>query len=110
MSAGLDIGESVATLAGRSQTASGAYHAFAWDEIGPCDLGTLGGAQSAAHAANRVIAVSQAQLLSGQERAFSVNVCSGQPMVNLGTLGGTWSAAYDVRSTVVGASRTAGDA
>ena len=58
-------------IAGRAQTASGAYHAFAEGEFGRADLGTLGGRDSTAFAANYTLVVGQAQTASGQYHAFS---------------------------------------
>ncbi len=97
-------------LAGRARAANGAFHAFLHNENGARDLGTLGGAESAAYSAYFGAVVGQAQIASGQWRAFLYDMNANQ-MLNLGTLGGTWSAAYATRDGVtVGASRVAGDA
>ena len=54
--------------------------------------------------------VGQAQTAGGQYHAFAYNLRS-KANADLGTLGGTWSAAYDASDQiVVGASRVAGDA
>jgi probable HAF family extracellular repeat protein len=106
-----DSGEYGQALVGRAQVTGGTYHAFAQGSFGLRDLGTLGGAESAAFGSYGGWIVGQAQTASGQVRAFLVDVNATSGMMNLGTLGGSWSAAYDVRyPTVVGASRTAGDA
>jgi probable HAF family extracellular repeat protein len=109
--AGYDITEYGYVSVGKAQTASGAYHGFVRGYFGNRDLGTLGGAQSTAFAASGTVVVGQAQIASGQQRAFQIDLWRDSALTNLGTLGGTWSAAYDVRyGIVVGASRTTGDA
>ncbi len=106
-----DIGEYGQAIVGRAQVASGAYHAFAQTAFwGRNDLGTLGGASSAAHAFIGGEAVGEAQTASGQTHAFQVDL-NANTTSDLGTLGGSWSAAYDLRyGVIVGASRTTGDA
>jgi probable HAF family extracellular repeat protein len=109
-SAAFDTAEFTQVMVGSAQTASGATHAFAQGFDGLIDLGTLGGRDSVAFtfAAGRV--AGQAQTASGQQRAFVYDLHT-RTMTNLGTLGGTWSAAYGVHyESVVGASRIAGDA
>ena len=88
---------------------SGAYHAFAEGEFGLIDIGTLGGRDSTAFAAHYTDVVGQAQTTSGQYHAFSYDANS-KVKTDLGTLGGTWSAAYDTDfGIIVGALRIAGD-
>jgi probable HAF family extracellular repeat protein len=109
-SAAFDTAEFAQVMVGSAQTASGATHAFAQGFNGLIDLGTFGGRDSVAFtfAAGRV--AGQAQIASGQQRAFVYDLHT-HTMTNLGTLGGTWSAAYGVHyESVVGASRIAGDA
>ena len=98
-------------IVGEAQTAGGAYHAFVEGLNGRKDLGTLGGSRSVALGANYWV-VGRSQIASGQERAFSFEYWrSGATMVNLGTLGGTWSSAYAAEyPSIVGASKTTGDA
>jgi probable HAF family extracellular repeat protein len=105
-----DTNQLSSLIVGRAQTATGAYHAFTFGYAGKKDLGTLGGAESAAFAYGGGAVAGQSQIASGQTRAFVYNSFT-DTMVNLGTLGGTWSAAYGLESAfVVGASRIAGDA
>ena len=105
-----DISELGQAIAGRAQTASGAYHAFAQGAFGVKDLGTLGGADSTAFAVTSQLAAGQAQTPSGDYHAFAVDLYTNEK-TDLGTLGGNWSAAYDARyGIIVGASRTAGNA
>jgi probable HAF family extracellular repeat protein len=106
-----DIGEYGQAIVGRAQIASGVYHAFAQTAYwGQKDLGTLGGASSAAYAFIGGEVVGEAQTASGQTHAFLADM-NANTTTDLGTLGGTWSAAYDLRyGVVVGASRTTGDA
>lgn len=98
-------------LAGYSQTASGAEHAFAAYGAGVWppqlkDLGTLGGSRSEARAYDGLRAVGSAQLANGLYHAFVY----GGSMTDLGTLGGSASCAYGMNtSAVVGASWTSGD-
>jgi probable HAF family extracellular repeat protein len=108
-SAAYDISEYGSVMVGRSQSASGAYHAFAdWDQ-GLKDLGTLGGRDSTAFATNGATVVGQAQTAAGEFHAFATNLWTTEPTTDLGTLGGTWSAAYDTQNGItVGASSTAG--
>lgn len=76
------------------------------------DLGTLGGASSAAFASYYGLVVGQAQTASGQTHAFRFDswTASGPgPLVDLGTLGGTFSAAYGTDySSIVGTSTRVG--
>ena len=105
-----DISELGQAIAGRAQTASGAYHAFAQGAFGLKDLGTLGGTDSTAFAVISQTAVGQAQTTSGDYHAFSFDLFSNV-RTDLGTLGGNFSAAYDLRyGIIVGASRTSGSA
>ena len=109
-SAAYDISDFGQVIAGRAQTAGGAYHAFIDGAHGHKDLGTLGGGDSTAFAASSTFIVGQAQNASGQYRA-----CAFDPRnsanTDLGTLGGNWSAAYDANNElIVGASRIAGNA
>jgi len=108
----LAISEFGYTIAGRSQTTTGAQHAFVTSLTGEKDLGTLGGAESIALAASFSEVVGRSQTAAGHEHAFHADgYSSTAPMTDLGTLGGTWSSANDVRyGIIVGASRTAGDA
>ena len=108
-SAAYDVSFNGGVSAGRAQTVGGAYHAFAEGEFGRADVGTLGGRDSTAFAANYTVVVGQAQTASGQYHAFSYDANS-KAKTDLGTLGGTWSAAYDTDlGIIVGASRIAGD-
>jgi probable HAF family extracellular repeat protein len=105
-----DLAELGQAIAGRAQTASGAYHAFAQGAFGLKDLGTLGGADSTAFAVTSQLVVGQAQTASGDYHAFAFDL-STNAKTDLGTLGGNWSAAYDARyGIIVGASRTPGNA
>jgi probable HAF family extracellular repeat protein len=81
-------------IAGSSNTAAGAYHAFVWEEAaGMRDLGTLGGRESRGFALNSAGAVAGAATLrSGQYRA-ALWATDGS-VTNLGTLGGLCSYAY----------------
>jgi probable HAF family extracellular repeat protein len=109
-SAAYDVGEYGQYIVGRSRSQSGAYHGFVDGYFGRFDVGTLGGGDSTAFAVYGGLAVGQAQLASGEYRAFAYNLFS-ESIANLGTLGGNWSAAYAVHSgVVVGASRIAGNA
>ena len=109
-SAAYDIAESGQVVVGGAETANGADHAFTQGYFGQRDLGTLGGAESTAFAVYSGVVVGQAQIASGQQRAFAANLMTND-VTNLGTLGGTWSAAYDTRYQItVGASKTTGDA
>jgi len=109
-SAAYDVTFSAGVIAGRAQTVSGAYHAFADGEFGRADVGTLGGRDSTAFAATYSMVVGQAQTATGQYHAFSYDANS-RTISDLGTLGGTWSAAYDAEyGIIVGASRIAGNA
>jgi probable HAF family extracellular repeat protein len=108
-SAAYDVSFNGGVSAGRAQTVGGAYHAFAEGEFGRADVGTLGGRDSTAFAANYTEVVGQAQTASGQYHAFSYDANS-KAKTDLGTLGGTWSAAYDTDfGIIVGASRIVGD-
>ena len=108
-SAAYDVGEYGQAIVGRSRSVSGPYHAFVDGYFGRQDLGTLGGSDSTAFAFQSGTIVGQAQLASGQYRAFAYDL-NANTMTNLGTLGGTWSAAYAINSfVIVGASRIAGD-
>jgi probable HAF family extracellular repeat protein len=106
-----DIGDYGQAIVGRAQVASGAYHAVAETAFwGRKDLGTLGGASSAAYAFYGSEVVGEAQTASGQTHAFHVDL-NANTTTDLGTLGGSSSAAYDLRyGIVVGASRITGDA
>ncbi|MGH9309706.1 MAG: hypothetical protein ACRD1U_10055 [Vicinamibacterales bacterium] len=108
------VDEFAGTIVGRAETPSGRYHAFAFGEDGPVDLGTLGGLQSTAHDVEYGVIVGQSQTASGEEHAFVAQVYpTGGPLRDLGTLGGTFSAAYGTAyggGPVVGASRTTGNA
>ncbi len=73
-SAAYDVTFSAGVIAGRAQTASGAYHAFAEGLFGRADVGTLGGRDSTAFAATYSTVVGQAQTASGQYHAFSYDV------------------------------------
>ena len=77
--------------------------------FGLVDVGTLGGRDSTAFAAT-YSGRREAQTASGQYHAFSYDAGS-KTKTDLGTLGGTWSAAYDAEfaDIIVGASRIAGD-
>jgi probable HAF family extracellular repeat protein len=109
-SAPYDLTQFAQVIAGRAQTTSGAYHAFAEGFAGRIDIGTLGGRDSTAFGASFSTVVGQAQTASGPYHAFSFDLFT-KVMTDLGTLGGTWSAAYDAEfNIVVGASRIAGDA
>ena len=81
-------------IVGRAQTAGGAYHAFVEGLFGRRDLGTLGGGDSTAFGASTTLVVGQAQTAGGQYHAFAFDPRTSV-MTDLGTLGGTWSAAYD---------------
>jgi probable HAF family extracellular repeat protein len=108
-SAAYDVSDRGQLIVGRAQTASGVYHAFAESSFGRMDLGTLGGGDSTAFGAGALV-VGQAQIASGHYHAFAFDAFRNIKK-DLGTLGGTWSAAYDtVGDTVIGASRIAGDA
>ncbi|OLC49956.1 MAG: hypothetical protein AUH43_06450 [Acidobacteria bacterium 13_1_40CM_65_14] len=79
-----DVSEYGGTMVGQAQTSTGVYQAFR---------------------------VGQAQTASGQEHTFSYSLYGAGGMVDLGTLGGTSSAAYGTEyGIVVGASKTTGDA
>ena len=109
-SAAYDVGEYGQYIVGRSRSRSGAYHGFVDGYFGRFDVGTLGGGDSTAFGVYSGLVVGQAQLPSGEYRAFAFDVFS-ETMTNLGTLGGNWSAAYAVSSGIVaGASRLAGNA
>jgi probable HAF family extracellular repeat protein len=109
-SAAYDVGEYGQYIVGRSRSQSGAYHGFVDGYFGRFDVGTLGGGDSTAFGVYSGLVVGQAQLPSGEYRAFAYDVFS-ETMSNLGTLGGNWSAAYSVvPGFVVGASRLAGSA
>ena len=72
------------------------------------DLGPLVGTDSTAFAVGFGV-VGQAQT-GGELHAFAVIRFRPQPTTDLGTLGGTWSAAYGASNRmIVGASRTAGN-
>jgi probable HAF family extracellular repeat protein len=73
----------------------------------PTDLGTLGGASSAAVAINEVGQVAgYSKISTGDQHAFRWD--SGGGMVDLGTLGGAWSNAFAINEsgTVLGQSIT----
>ena len=67
-----DLTEFGQVIAGRAQTASGAYHAFAQDSEGIHDIGTLGGRDSTAFGASVTLTVGQAQNAAGQYHAFAL--------------------------------------
>jgi probable HAF family extracellular repeat protein len=107
----IDIAEFGQAMVGHSQTSTGNSHAFMQGRTGLKDLGTLGGAESAAFGIGGGSIVGQAQTATGQPHAFSYDLFAGGRMIDLGTLGGTWSAAYGAEyQRVVGASKTTGDA
>ena len=109
-SAAYDVGEYGQYIVGRSRSQSGAYHGFVDGYFGRFDVGTLGGGDSTAFGVYSGLVVGQAQLPSGEYRAFAYDVFS-ETMTNLGTLGGNWSAAYAASSQIIaGASRLAGNA
>jgi probable HAF family extracellular repeat protein len=112
VSAGRDIDNLGLMVVGGARASSGATRAFAVGYYGPRELGTLGGPDSEALAVSGGTVVGWARNAAGQQRAFLYE--SGAPtpsMISLGTLGGTWSTAYDVRNNmVVGAAAIAGDA
>ena len=110
-SAGYGIEELGQAIAGQTKTADGTYHAFIMGRAGLRDLDTLGRSSSMAFAIGGGSAVGQARTALGQDHAFSATIYSAGPMVDLGTLGGTWSAAYGAQyGMVVGASKTTGEA
>jgi len=93
-------------VVGSSTTASGQSHAFRWANGVMSDLGTLGGAESAALALNdagQIVGVSTTA--SGESHAF---LWANDVMTDLGTLGGNWSepAAINQAGQVVGRSVT----
>lgn len=72
-----------------------AYHAFLWDPTtGMRDLGTFGGDTSFAYDVG-AIACGEAAAVDGSRHAF---VTSADALTDLGTLGGTYSAAIQVSS------------
>jgi probable HAF family extracellular repeat protein len=96
-----DIHDFGTLLVGESRTASGATHAAMVRNGVLEDLGTLGGAASAAYGLYFGVVVGQAQTASGQTHAFRYNAYAlpgTNPMADLGTLGGTFSAAYAGRA------------
>lgn len=86
-----------------------AFHATAWINGNPTDLGTLGGGYSSAEDINTHGAiVGRSQLADGTFRAY---LYQGGQMVALDTLGGkeNWASAINDSQAVVGASQTAGN-
>jgi probable HAF family extracellular repeat protein len=89
-------------VVGRSETASGATHAFVYNRGAMTDLGTLGGLNSGALSVNRVGQVAGYSNVSGSyQHAFRYQ--NGK-MKDLGTLGGLNSVAtaIDAKGNVVG--------
>jgi probable HAF family extracellular repeat protein len=93
-------------VVGWLRTASGDFHAFAYDlaaaEPVMHDLGTLGGADSDAVAVDGTVVVGTSDTASGERHAFAYDLAAAEPvMQDLGTLGGRNSVAAAVDGTVV---------
>lgn len=112
-----------AVVVGHSDiTGNASMHAFRWTQAGGmADLGSLGGTYSYAYgvSADGAVVVGEAETAGGAAHAFrwvsgaSGGVAGNLQMYDLGTLGGTSSAAYGVSAdgtVVVGTSRITGDA
>lgn len=101
-----DAGEVV----GWQQTPSGTLRAIRWDGTTATDLGTLGGANSAAYSINKTGQIAGFASTLG-DAAVHATVWNGTTTTDLGTLGGSRSEARAINDAghVVGYSYLAGD-
>jgi probable HAF family extracellular repeat protein len=88
-------------VSGWSQVAGDtSYHAFLWDPTtGMRDLGTFGGDTSFAYGVGSAFACGEAATSDGARHAFAT---TGDTLTDLGTLGGTYSAAINCTNIVYG--------